>query len=95
MSVSRSILTGYAGYWQSALATGGIPKRKVNNVNIAMLRLENLAIMKIIVFALGFASVLLSVFSLLGMFNTLHISMKSINLGVVISGLLFGIGFGT
>lgn len=62
---------------------------------IAMLRLEDLVLMKIIVFAIGFSSVLLSVFSLLGIFNLGHIHVKATNLGVVIGGLLFGVGFGT
>ena len=62
---------------------------------IAMLRLEDLELMKIIVFAIGLASVLLSLFSLLGLFNPEHLSVKSTNLGVITGGLLFGIGFGT
>jgi uncharacterized membrane protein YedE/YeeE len=62
---------------------------------IAMLRLENLTLMKIIVFAIGFASALLAVFSMLGWLNPAHLSVKATNLGVLIGGLLFGVGFGT
>ena len=62
---------------------------------IAMLRLEDLTLMKIIVFAIGLASVLLSMFSLAGLFDPGHLSIKSVNLGVITGGLLFGIGFGT
>lgn len=62
---------------------------------VAMLRLEDFTLVKIIVFAIGFSSVLLSVSNLLGFFNTSHLSVKGTNLGVVIGGLLFGIGFGT
>lgn len=51
--------------------------------------------MKIIVFGIGSASVLLSVFSMLGFFNPAHLSVKGANFGVIIGGLLFGIGFGT
>lgn len=62
---------------------------------ISMLRLEDLSLMKIILFAIGFASVLLSISGLLGFFNLDHLSIKGTNLGVIIGGLLFGIGFGT
>lgn len=51
--------------------------------------------MKIILFAIGLSSVLLAIFSLVGWFNIGHLSVKSTNLGVIIGGLLFGIGFGT
>lgn len=79
-------LFGFVLYW-----VGASSPQKL----IAMLRLENLAIMKIIVFAIGFASILLSVFSMLGLFNLSHLNVKGTNLGVIIGGLLFGIGFGT
>lgn len=62
---------------------------------IAMLRLEDLSIMKIIVFGIGLASVLLSVSGLSGLLNLNHLGIKGTNLGVIIGGLLFGIGFGT
>ena len=59
-----------------------------------MLRLEDLSLAKIILFAIGFSSVLLSISSLLGIFDTSHLSIKTMNLGVIIGGLLFGIAFG-
>lgn len=62
---------------------------------IAMLRLENLSLMKMILFGIGLASVLLSLSGLLGFLNPDHLSVKGTNLGVLIGGLLFGIGFGT
>ena len=61
---------------------------------LSMLRLEDLSLMKIIVFGIGF-SVLLSIAIGLGIFNISHLSIKSTNLGVVIGGLIFGIGFGS
>lgn len=61
---------------------------------LSMLRLEDLTLMKIIVFAIGFASVLLSLSSILGIFNTSHLSIKTTNLGVILGGLIFGLGFG-
>lgn len=61
---------------------------------LSMLRLEDLTLMKIIVFAIGFASVLLSLSSILGIFNISHLSIKTTNLGVILGGLIFGLGFG-
>lgn len=66
LAIILGFLFGFVLYWVGASS----PKKL-----IAMLRLENLAIMKIIGFAIGFASVLLSVSRLLGMFNTSHISV--------------------
>ncbi len=86
LAVILGFLFGFALYWVGASS----PKKL-----IAMLRLQDLSIMKIIVFAIGFANILLSVCSMLGIFNTAHLSVKATNLGVVAGGLLFGIGFGT
>ncbi|NCB31753.1 MAG: hypothetical protein EOM66_10145, partial [Clostridia bacterium] len=86
LAIILGCLFGAALYWVGASS----PKKLT-----AMLRLEDLTLMKIIVFAIGFASVLLSVFSLLGWLNVAHLSVKATNLGVVIGGLLFGVGFGT
>ena len=61
---------------------------------LAMLKLEDLTLMKIIVFAIGLSSVLLFVANLLGIFNISHLSVKATNLGVIIGGLIFGVGFG-
>ncbi|MEE0418728.1 MAG: DUF6691 family protein [Lachnospiraceae bacterium] len=86
LAIILGLLFGFVLYWVGASS----PKKL-----ISMLRLQNLTIMKIIVFGIGCASVLLSVFSLLGLFNIEHLSVKEVNLGVIIGGLLFGIGFGT
>lgn len=86
LAIILGALFGAVLYW-----TGASSPKKL----IAMLRLEDLSLMKIIVFAIGFASVLLSLANLLGVFNVGHLSVKSTNLGVVTGGLLFGIGFGT
>lgn len=61
---------------------------------ISMLRLQDLTLMKIILFGIGFGSVLLSATALLGGFDISHLSIKSTHLGVIIGGLIFGIGFG-
>lgn len=89
MEIIRAIilggLFGAALYW-----VGASNPRKL----ISMLRLENLLLMKIIVFAIGFASVLLATFIGLGVFDLSHLSIKATNLGVVLGGVIFGVGFG-
>ena len=59
-----------------------------------MLRLEDLTIFKIILFAIGLSNVLLFVFAVTGILNLSHLSIKTMHLGVVVGGLIFGIGFG-
>jgi uncharacterized membrane protein YedE/YeeE len=61
---------------------------------LATLRLEDLSLMKTILFGIGFASILLALSALLGLFDINHLSIKTTNLGVIIGGLIFGIGFG-
>ncbi len=60
-----------------------------------MLRLQDLSLMKIIVFAIGFASTLLFFADLVGIFDISHLSIKGVHLGVILGGLIFGIGFGS
>lgn len=50
--------------------------------------------MKVIIFAIGVASLLISLSSFIGIFDITHFSVKTTHLGVVIGGLIFGIGFG-
>ena len=50
--------------------------------------------MKIILFAIGLASVLVALFYAIGLFDPAHLSVKATHLGVVIGGLIFGLGFG-
>lgn len=76
---------GFALYYVGATGFSHISK---------MLRLEDLSLAKIILFAIGFSSVLLSISALLGLFDISHLSVKSMNLGVIIGGIIFGIGFG-
>lgn len=59
-----------------------------------MLDLRDLTLAKIILFGIGFGSFLMSTSSLMGIFDTSHLSIKTLNLGVVFGGLIFGLGFG-
>lgn len=60
----------------------------------AMLSLNNLYLMKVILFAIGFSSVLLFLSIQIGIFDIPHFSVKATNFGVVVGGIIFGIGFG-
>jgi uncharacterized membrane protein YedE/YeeE len=59
-----------------------------------MLRLEDLTVFKIILFAIGLSNVLLFVFNMAGILNLSNLSVKTMHLGVIIGGLIFGVGFG-
>lgn len=88
-SVILAVILGSA--FGFALYNAGAADRK--NIR-SMLRLENLELMKIILFSIGLASFLLSASALLGIFDTGHLSIKAMNAGVILGGLIFGIGFG-
>ena len=60
---------------------------------LAMLRLEDLHLAKVILFAIGFASVLLSIAHAIGIFDITHLSVKTLNLGVIIGGLIGALAF--
>lgn len=89
MKIVLAILLG--GFFGFALSYVGATGFK--NI-LKMLRLEDLSLAKIILFAIGFSSVLLSISAMLGLFDISHLSIKSMHLGVIIGGLLFGIAFG-
>lgn len=89
MKILLAILLG--GFFGFALAYVGATNFK--NI-LKMLRLEDLSLAKIILFGIGFSSVLLSISSMIGVFDISHLSVKTMNLGVIVGGLLFGIAFG-
>lgn len=85
MAIILGSLFGFALYY------AGAAKRK--NIR-AMLRLEDLTLMRIIVYAIGYASVLMGIVAMAGFFDVSHFQVKTMNAGVVLGGLIFGIGFG-
>lgn len=89
MKIILAILLG--GFFGFALSYVGATGFK--NI-LKMLRLEDLSLAKIILFAIGFSSILLSITGMLGIFDISHLSVKSMNLGVIVGGLLFGVAFG-
>ena len=60
---------------------------------INMLRLSDLSLAKVILFAIGFSSFLLFIGLSLGVFDVGHFSVKASYWGVVIGGALLGLGF--
>lgn len=84
-----AILLG--GAFGFALYNAGAAYRK--NIR-SMLRLEDLTVMKIILFAIGLAGALIAAANLIGIFNIGHFSIKSMNAGVILGGIIFGLGFG-
>lgn len=89
MEIILAILLG--GFFGFALSFAGAT---VFKTILKMLRLEDLSLAKIILFAIGFASVLLAISAMVGIFDVSHLSVKSMNLGVIVGGLLFGVAFG-
>lgn len=89
MEIVRAIILG-ALFGGALYLVGAANPRKL----MSMLSLRDLSLMKIIIFAIGFASVLLSISIHFGIFDTSHLSIKATNLGVIIGGLIFGLGFG-
>lgn len=89
MELILAILLG--GFFGFALNyVGATNTTKLKN----MLTLRDLTIMKIILFAIGFSSLLVAAASFMGIFDISHLSVKTTHLGVVVGGLIFGVGFG-
>ena len=64
------------------------------NKIIGFLRLTDLHLAKVILFAIGFSSLLLFILMAVGIIPQAHISVKSSYIGVIFGGAIFGLGFG-
>ncbi len=60
---------------------------------IDMLRLKDFHLMKVILFAIGFSSLILFILLSLNAINAGHLSVKASYAGVIIGGAILGIGF--
>lgn len=89
MEIVLALLLG--GFFGFALYYAGATKpSKIKG----MLSFNDLSVMKIIVFAIGFSAVLVSLTGILGILDVSHFSVKTTHLGVILGGLIFGLGFG-
>ncbi len=64
------------------------------NKIVGFLRLTDLHLAKVILFAIGFSSLLLFILMAVGVISPMHISVKASYAGVIVGGAIFGIGFG-
>ncbi len=64
------------------------------NKIVGFLRLTDLHLAKVILFAIGFSSLLLFILMAMNVIPTSHIHVKSAYTGVIVGGAIFGIGFG-
>lgn len=85
VTMALGLCLGFTLYW------AGISNRKWVR---SSLRLENLTVMKIMVYAVGYAVFLLALTTYMDCFSTETLALKKMSLAVVIGGMLFGLGLG-
>lgn len=78
-------LLGYTLYW-----SGVSHRRRARS----SLRLENLTIARILIYALGYAMFLLAVCRYIVGYDEVGIVIKGMSFGVVLGGVIFGLGLG-
>lgn len=64
------------------------------NKIVGFLRLTDMHLAKVILFAIGFSSLLLFIGLAVGLIPPTHIHVKASYIGVIVGGAIFGIGFG-
>ncbi|NQU50933.1 MAG: YeeE/YedE family protein [Bacteroidetes bacterium] len=88
MEIVLAIILGLAFGFALDKAQASNPQKIIN-----MLRLKDFHLMKVILFAIGFSSLLLFILLALNVIDAGHLSVKASYTGVIIGGALLGIGF--
>ena len=85
MVVLTGLLFGFALYW-----SGVSHRRRARSA----IRMENLTIARILLYALGYAMFLFAIYRYVFGYDEASIAIKSMDFGVVLGGLIFGLGLG-
>ena len=88
MKILLAILLGTAFGFALDRAKASDPQKIIN-----MLRLKDFHLMKVILFAIGFSSLMLFILLSLNVIDVSHLSVKSSYVGVIVGGALLGVGF--
>jgi hypothetical protein len=88
MQIFLAIILGLAFGFALDKAQASNPQKIIN-----MLRLKDFHLMKVILFAIGFSSLLLFILLALNVIDAGHLSVKTSYTGVVVGGAILGIGF--
>lgn len=88
MQLILAIILGFAFGFALDRAKASNPEKIIN-----MLRLKDFHLMKVILFAIGFSSLLLFILLALNIISPAHLSVKSSYWGVIIGGGILGLGF--
>ena len=88
MNILLAIIMGIAFGFALDQAQASNPQKIIN-----MLRLKDFHLMKVILFAIGFSSLLLFILLALNVIDAGHLSVKTSYWGVIIGGGILGIGF--
>ena len=88
MQIFLAIILGLAFGFALDKAQASNPQKIIN-----MLRLKDFHLMKVILFAIGFSSLLLFILLALNVIDAGHLSIKTSYTGVIIGGAILGIGF--
>lgn len=88
MKILLAIILGTAFGFALDRAKASNPQKIIN-----MLRLKDFHLMKVILFAIGFSSLILFVLLSLNLIDVSHFSIKKSYPGVIVGGAILGIGF--
>lgn len=85
LAIPLGLLFGFALYYAGATESKNI---------INMLTLKDLSLATIILGAIGLGSFVVGILGMFHMIPLSHFNIKPMNIGVILGGIMFGIGFG-